>query len=107
MDEVEYQALLDRLFAEVEDALDDQAPEVDVEAAGGMLTLGFEGGSAVVLSRQAATRELWVAAKSGGFHLRHEEGGWRCAATGEAFAALLNRVVGEQLGRQVNLLPLP
>ncbi|MGI9323474.1 MAG: iron donor protein CyaY [Pseudomonadales bacterium] len=113
MEEAAWHKLIDELFAQVEDAIDELELDLDVESAGGILTLRFEGGSAdgsksgsvVILSRQPAARELWVAARSGGFHLRQTDDGWHCGATGEDLPALLNRVVSEQLGSQVALLP--
>ena len=104
MDEASYHTALDQLFAQVEDALDEKAPEVDIESAAGILTLTFPDGSALILSRQTAARELWVAAKSGGYHLRHEAGQWQVPATAEPLSTLLNRVITDQLGREVELL---
>ena len=104
MDEAAYHTALDQLFAQVEDALDEKAPEVDIESAAGILTLTFPDGSAVILSRQTAARELWIAAKSGGYHLRWDAGEWRVPATAEPLPSLLNRLATDQLGREVELL---
>ena len=63
-----------------------------------MLAFTLDSGSSVILSRQIANHEIWVAAKSGGFHLKRAGGGWRCGNTGESLEQLLNRVFMEQAG---------
>ncbi|MDA0977422.1 MAG: iron donor protein CyaY, partial [Proteobacteria bacterium] len=65
-------------------------------------------GSQIIFSRQGASREIWVAARSGGFHLRQEaddeDASWRCGTTGESLAELVNRVFTEQSGEPVQVL---
>ena len=69
--------------------------------AGGLLTITFEDGSSVILSRQIATREVWVAARSGGFHLAMVDGQWHCGTTDEDLGVLLDRVFTEHAGESV------
>lgn len=101
MQESEFQALVDDVFIDIEDRIDELVEDIDVENAGGVLTLTFLDGSQVILSRQSSTNEIWVAARSGGFHLKRLDQDWICGTTGEHLAALINRVVYEQGG--VNL----
>lgn len=79
MNEARFHDLVDALQQQVEDAFDDSDLDLDLENAGGVLTVRFENGSQLILSRQAPLRQLWVAAKSGGFHFDYDEasGLWR------------------------------
>ena len=67
------------------------------------LHVTFGNGSKVIVNRQAATGEIWVAARSGGFHCAHRDGSWVCNTTGETLPALLSRVCSEQEGRPLQL----
>ncbi len=98
MNDTEYQDRVDEMFLRIEDRIDALVLDVDVDSSAGILTLGFEDGSSIILSRQIATHEIWVAARSGGFHLRFVDGDWFCDASGESFGALVNRVFSEQSG---------
>ncbi|MCX2779092.1 iron donor protein CyaY [Microbulbifer thermotolerans] len=104
MSQAEYDAAIERTLMAVEDALDNCEWDIDYERAGAVLTLTLEdNGTQVILSRQSANRELWVAAKSGGYHLAFENPGWKCSTTGEDLPALLDRVLTEQQGEPVSL----
>ena len=81
-------------------------PSSGVDGANGQLTLTFPDGSQIVISRQPVQQEIWVAAKSGGFHLREQQDQWFCAVTQERLSALLNRVVSEQSGAPVEVFTL-
>ena len=61
---------------------------MSTENSGGVLTVRFDNGSQLILSRQPALRQLWVAARSGGFHFDYDEGSqlWLCDASGERSA---------------------
>jgi CyaY protein len=50
-----------------------------------------------------ANHEVWVAAKSGGFHLRLRDGRWHCDTTDEDLMTLLNRVFHEQLAINIKV----
>jgi len=102
MQDAEFHALVDTLFNSVEDELDAQELDLDIDSAGGILTIEFPNGTSVIVSRQIAGHQVWIAARSGGFHLSHENG-WLCKVTAEDFASLLSRVMTEQLGEKVKI----
>lgn len=96
----EFHDLIDAAQNAVEDALDDSDLDVDVENSGGVLTLRFANRSQVILSRQEPLSQLWVAARSGGFHLNYDSAAarWYCPASEESLGELLSRVFEEQTG---------
>lgn len=104
MQDAEFHEIVDDLVIQLEDELEEYPEDLDIENSGGILTVVFPNGSTVVVSRQIANHEIWVAAKSGGFHLALEGEDWICGTTQETLADLLSRVVSEQLGRQVKVL---
>lgn len=89
MTEAEFNDLVDDTLYAIEEAADEAATDIDCEWSGGVLTLTFENGSAMIFSRQSAMQELWLAAKSGGFHFHREDGLWLCTKSAET----LNEVV--------------
>ena len=75
MGEQSFSDRVDAALARIEtgiEAIADDA-EIDPIRAGNVLTLGFENGHRIVVNSQAAASELWVAARSGGFHFRWDE----------------------------------
>jgi CyaY protein len=104
MTESEYQQLADAAFQRLEAALDGCDEAIDYEhAAGGVLELEFADGSKIVVNRQAAVQEIWVAARSGGFHFRFDEGAWRDTRSGEELFAALARLATDQAGETILL----
>ncbi len=118
MEESEFHKRVDAILAVIEAAMDNTESDIDAELNGGILTLTFENGSKIIVNRQTPNREIWVAAKSGGFHFRHEKNAdnsnekanspqqkltsWHNTRTGESLADLLTRVVSEQAGEVIN-----
>jgi len=101
LDDRGFQDKVDEEFARIEDKIDELELDIDVDLSGGVVTFTFENESQVILSRQIANHEIWVAAKSGGFHLRAELDGWHCDTTDENLETLLNRVFMEQAGLSI------
>ena len=98
MDDSEFQEIVDDEFVRIEDRVDELELDVDIDASGGVLAFTLDSGSSIILSRQVANHEIWVAAKSGGFHLKRVDSEWFCQNTEESLEQLLNRVFSEQAG---------
>ena len=98
MTESEFNDLVDDTFDALEMALDEVDDDIDYETAGGVLTVEFDNGTTMVFSRQPPTRQLWLAARSGGFHFTYDaaEADWRDTREGR----LLRPFVVEQMRAQ-------
>jgi len=106
MTETEFEQLAGETLAALERAFDAVAPDADVQAKGdGVLEIEFEDGSKMVINRHGAAREIWVAAKSGGFHFRHDGSVWRDTRDGTEFFASVSKLVSLQGGTPVVLGP--
>ena len=87
LSESEFNALIDETFAALEQALDAIDDDLDFETSGGVLTVTFANDTRLVFSRQPPTRQLWLAARAGGFHFAYDEaaGDWRNTRDGQLF----------------------
>ncbi len=104
MTESEFEALADSAITTLERALEASGVEADLEPkAGGVLEITFENGTKMVVNRHNAAREIWVAAKSGGFHFRHDGVAWRDTRDGSELFAALSKLVSQQSGTPVVL----
>lgn len=98
--------LLDDLMVSIEDAIEEAELDIDYETAAGILTLTFDNNaSQIILTRQPVMAQLWMAARSGGFHFDYDEAGeqWLCTKGGEPFLSMLNRCCSEQAGESIEL----
>jgi len=86
----------------IERALDLVADDLDIDVlrAGNVLTLTFENGRRIVINSQEAAQEMWVAARSGGFHYRWSEasGVWRDTRSDDELKSALSRLIGLETG---------
>ena len=103
LSEARFHDLVDVVQQAVEDIFDDSDLDLDLENSAGVLTVRFENGSQLILSRQEPLRQLWVAARSGGFHFDYdpEQGLWICDTSDEPLGELLARVTREQAGEDI------
>lgn len=105
MTESEYNQLVEKTFKRIESALDDvEDADIDYElSGGGILELEFENGSKIIINRQGAVQEIWVAAKSGGFHFKWKDNAWHNTRDDSELFAELSRLISEQAGQKVTL----
>jgi CyaY protein len=104
MTESEFENLAGATLAALERAFEAAAPDADVQAKGaGLLEIEFEDGSKMVINRHGAAREIWVAARSGGFHFRHDGSVWRDTRDGSELFAAVSRLATQQSGTPVQL----
>lgn len=109
--ESEFSARADAVLAAIGSALDaaGDAADADVDWSlnDGVLTIDCGGGGKLIVNRHVPNREIWVAAKSGGFHFRAAGGAWRDSRGGEELGAALVRLLRDQAGVTVDLPALP
>ena len=105
MDEREFNTHADAMLARIEQALEGCVLELDFEIKqGGVIEVEFDNGSKLIVNRHTAAREIWVAAKSGGYHFKMAEPGrWLGTRDGVELLAALSRCVSEQAGVTVAL----
>lgn len=71
--EARFHDLVDATQQALEDIFDDSGLDVDLENSAGVLTVKFENGTQLIFSRQEPLRQLWLAARTGGFHFDYDE----------------------------------
>jgi CyaY protein len=97
MEESDFHRTVDAVLSRLEAAAE-ACDTLDVDLEGGILTLECAGGTKVIVNRQTPNREIWVAARSGGFHFRCVDGEWRDTRSGDELFASLARIVASQCG---------
>ena len=93
MTDPEFLDLAENLLKAVEASCDrindDGAADIDNQRVGGMVTLVFANRSQIVINLQKPLHEVWLAAKSGGYHYTFNSNEWRdTKGQGEFFACL-------------------
>ncbi|MDP1537725.1 MAG: iron donor protein CyaY [Burkholderiales bacterium] len=106
MEEREFLVLADAELARLEAALEklQEVSEADWDfelKPGGIIEIGFADDSKIIINRHAAAREIWVAARSGGFHFKlpaNSGGRWLDSRSGRDLAEVLGLCLSEQGG---------
>jgi CyaY protein len=110
MTDSEFIALADATLERIGNALDDALAASDVDGDwslnDGILEAEWEDGSKLIVNRHVPNREIWVAARSGGFHFRPRDGGWHDTRSGEELGAAIARLVKEHAGLAMPVPPL-
>ena len=110
MSEKEFLDLAESTLNTIEAAMDRLNDEYLIDVAckrsGNVLEIEFiDNGSKIIINSQAPMKEMWVAAKSGGFHYRHQDGAWINTRDGSELFAALSRLSSAQGGAAVTLQP--
>ncbi len=106
MTESEFNELAEQTMAAIEEAIDDSGADIDYDTVSDILTLEFDNGSQIIINKQTPASQLWVAARSGGFHFDYDvsSSSWRLDSDpGQELFACLSRYCSEQAGEAVEL----
>jgi len=108
MTETEFLRLVDSTLSRIEQVFEDagQHTDVDVECSrsGSLLEIEFLANkSKIIINSQAALSELWVAARSGGFHYRHDGQHWRNTRDNSELMASLKQIAQSQASLDIRL----
>jgi len=106
LNDSQFESLATRALERVEAALEASGIDADFELKeGGVLEIEFADDSKIIVNRHAAAREIWVAARAGGFHFRWDGTAWRDTREGSELFAALSKLVSAQGGQAVLLRP--
>ena len=104
MDDKEFNGLADAVLARIEAALEASDADIDFElAAGGVLEIEFADGSKIIVNRHGVAREMWVAARAGGFHFRWDGTAWIDTRDGAELMTKLAALASQQAGEEIRL----
>jgi CyaY protein len=103
INESEFLAAAERTLGAIETAVEACDADIETTRAGNVLTLELADGSRIVVNSQTPMRQIWVAAKGGGFHYEWRDGAWRDTRDGSELFAALSRVISAQAGIAVLL----
>jgi CyaY protein len=98
-------AVLASIEAHVDRWLQDDVADIDAHRTGGLLELTFADASKVIINTQPPLQELWIAARSGGFHYKFVDGRWIDTRHGLEFFDALSACASEQAGRALRFEP--
>lgn len=94
-------AVLAAIETQIDAWLQDDVVDIDGARTGGLLELTLPDRSKLIVNTQPPLHEIWLAARRGGFHFRHQDGRWLDTKSGEEFWSLLSACVSEQAGRML------
>jgi len=72
--------------------------DIDNQRVGGMITITFKNKSQIIINLQKPLHEIWLAAKSGGYHYKFDGRQWMDTKGQGEFFACLSRYASEQAG---------
>ena len=104
MDESRFNQLADNMLGRIEEALAACDADFDYELkAGGVIEVEFADGGKIIINRHTAAREIWIAARSGGFHFKPDTDTWVNSRDGSVLVHVLERCMTEQAGKAISL----
>jgi CyaY protein len=103
MTESEFIERAEAVLRALELAVDAVDAGIDCTRSGGVVTLELDNDTKIIVNTQLPTRQIWVAARSGGFHFAHDGQVWRDTRDGSELFAALSRLVSAQGRRAVVL----
>ena len=104
MDDKEFNRLADATLAQIEAALESSDADLDFELKhGGVLEIEFANASKIIVNKHGVAKEIWVAAKSGGFHFRRAADLWVDTRDNSELFSKLSALATQQAGESVQL----
>ena len=84
---------------------DESDADIDNQRVGALITLTFANASQLVINLQKPLHEIWLAARSGGYHFRFDGKHWQDTKGQGEFFAQLARCASAQSGHELHFAP--
>ena len=106
MTESEFIRQSEKLFAHIEDQIDQNGWDFDCQFSGNVLTIEAADGTQIIVNRHTPNQELWIAAKSGGYHFAEQNGKWLATRDGRGFYDVLNESLSAAADEEIAITEL-
>ena len=104
LSEAAFNTQVDRIQDLIEHAIDDCALDLEMEHVEGSLILRLPDAGRIVIGRQPASRELWVATPARTLHFGYQpEAGWLHDGDGELLGEVMSRLLSDLTGDDIEL----
>ena len=106
MNESQFNQLAEETMIAIEEAVEASAADIDYDNVADILTLEFANGSRIIINKQTPLSQIWVAAKSGGYHFDYDEASQLWCLNGDITRDLFSQLsiyCSEQSGETVRL----
>ncbi|WP_137939398.1 iron donor protein CyaY [Chitinivorax sp. B] len=98
MNESDFLDAAEAVFDRIEAAIDRSGLDIECNLNESVMELEFDDGTKIIINRHTPNRELWIAAKSGGFHYAWRDDTWRNTRDGSEFFASLGHLISQYAG---------
>lgn len=98
-------AVLGSIEATTDRWLEDGVIDIDSHRTGGLLELTLPNRSKLIINIQPPLQELWLAAKSGGFHFKFVNAKWHDTKDSREFFDVLSICASAQSGQDLRFVP--
>ena len=98
-------AVFSSTLDQLEELLDECDANIDYDTVSDILTIEFENSSKIIINYQSAKGQLWLAARSGGFHYDYDEESdcWKNDRSGADLFDELSSLATEQADEEIVL----
>ena len=103
MNESNFNQLIDDTLLAIEEAIDQLETDIDYDTVAGILTVELANHSKIIINRQIANHQLWLAAKSGGYHFNWIHKQWLETKSGLSLSEVLSKNLTMQANQNIIL----
>ena len=105
MTDLEFMDRAEKLLLAIEERCDQinetTDADLDSQRTGGLVTITFSNRSQIVVNLQKPLHEVWMAARSGGYHFRYDGTQWLDTKGAGEFFTCLSREASTQAGQSL------
>ena len=105
MTDLEFMDRAEKLLLAIEERCDQinetTDADLDSQRTGGLVTITFSNRSQIVVNLQKPLHEVWMAARSGGYHFRYDGTQWLDTKGAGEFFTCLSREASAQAGQSL------
>jgi CyaY protein len=105
MDEREYSRLADQTLGTIEEWLEEiESDDLDFSTGDGLINIEFSDGEHLILNRQAASKQLWLAASDRAWHCNWDPSAqrWLDDKEGDDLYALIQNLISEKIDEELD-----